>query len=91
MANVHFAVSTPNYRVLEHFNDFSDPWVSELVDHAPRVDSIDGSFGLPEGPGLGLKLDHDACREHPPTGATIRLFETGWERRVEPGRSTEGR
>lgn len=91
MANVHFAVSTPNYRVLEHFNDFSDPWVSELVDHAPRVDSIDGSFGLPERPGLGLKLDHDACREYPPTGATIRLFETGWERRVDPGRSTEGR
>ena len=25
MANVHFAVATPNYKVLEHFNDFADP------------------------------------------------------------------
>ena len=37
MANVHFAVATPNYKVLEHFNDFADPWVQELVDDAPRV------------------------------------------------------
>ena len=33
MANVHFAVATPNYKVLEHFNDFADPWVQDLVDH----------------------------------------------------------
>ncbi len=33
MANVHFAIATPNYKVLEHFNDFADPWVQDLVDH----------------------------------------------------------
>ena len=91
MANVHFAVSTPNYKVLEHFNDFSDPWVSDLVDDAPVVGSIDGCFGVPERPGLGVELNHDACREHPATDATIRLFEAGWERRVESGRPTEAR
>ena len=32
MANLHFAVATPNYKVLEHFNDFADSWVHELVD-----------------------------------------------------------
>ena len=35
MANLHFAVATPNYKVLEHFNDFADSWVHDLVDHPP--------------------------------------------------------
>jgi len=81
MANVHFAVSTPNYKVLEHFNDFTDPWVQDLVDDAPRVDPIDGCFALPQRPGLGVRLNHEACASHPPTGGRLRLFEQGWERR----------
>ncbi|HTK29815.1 MAG TPA: mandelate racemase/muconate lactonizing enzyme family protein [Vicinamibacterales bacterium] len=81
MANVHFAASTPNYKVLEHFNDFADPWVQELVDAPPLVDAADGCFALPERPGLGVRLNHDACAAHPRTGGRIRLFEQGWERR----------
>jgi galactonate dehydratase len=81
MANLHFAVATPNYKVLEHFNDFADAWVHELVDHSPRVDPQDGCFMAPERPGLGLKLDHQACQRHPSTGGRIKLFEEGWERR----------
>jgi galactonate dehydratase len=81
MANVHLAVSTPNYKVLEHFNDFADSWVLDLVDHPPRVDPQDGCFGLPERPGLGVKLNHAACASHPRTGGRIRLFDAGWERR----------
>lgn len=80
-ANVHFAVATPNHLILEHFNDFADPWVSELVDAAPAVDPADGCFSLPTGPGLGVRLDHDACAEHPRTHAGIFLFSEGWERR----------
>ena len=81
MANVHFAVCTPNYKVLEHFNDFADAWVQDLVDAPPRIDPVDGCFAAPERPGLGLRLNHDACATHPPTGGRIRLFEDGWERR----------
>jgi galactonate dehydratase len=81
MANLHFAVSTPNYKVLEHFNDFADPWVQDLVDHPPRVEEADGCFAVPERPGLGLRLNHEACARHPRTGGRIRLFEDGWERR----------
>lgn len=81
MANVHFAVSTPNYKVLEHFNDFADPWVQELVDAPPLVDPADGCFAVPDRPGLGLRLNHDRCAQHPRTGGRIRLFEDGWERR----------
>jgi galactonate dehydratase len=81
MANLHFAVCTPNYKILEHFNDFADPWVQDLVDHPPRVDEADGSFAVPERPGLGVRLNHDVCAAHPRTGGRIRLFEEGWERR----------
>jgi galactonate dehydratase len=82
MANVHFAIAAPNYKTLEHFNDFADPWVRELVDHAPQVAVEDGCFGLPERPGLGLRLNHEACRAHPRTGGTLKLFEPGWEKRA---------
>jgi len=81
MANVHFAVASPNYKILEHFNDFADPWVQDLVDAPPRVDPADGCFVLPERPGLGVRLNHDVCAAHPSTGGRIRLFEQGWERR----------
>lgn len=81
MANVHFAVSTPNYKILEHFNDFADPWVRDLVDHPPQVDVSDGCFAVPDRPGLGLRLNHDVCAKHPRTGGRIRLFEQGWEQR----------
>ena len=63
-----FAVSTPNYKVLEHFNDFADPWVHDLVDLAPRVDPADGCFAVPDRPGLGLRLNHEVCAAHPRTG-----------------------
>ena len=81
MANVHFAVATSNYKVLEHFNDFADPWVHELVDRSPQVSAEDGCFELPDRPGLGLRLNHEVCRAHPRTGGRIKLFEEGWERR----------
>jgi galactonate dehydratase len=80
-ANVHFAIATPNYKLLEHFNDFADPWVQDLVDHPPRVSAEDGCFGLPERAGLGVRLNHDACAAHPRTGGRLRLFEAGWEKR----------
>jgi galactonate dehydratase len=80
MANLHFAIATPNYKVLEHFNDFADTWVQGLVDHPPTVEA-DGCFALPERPGLGLTLKHDMCAAHPRTGGQIRLFEEGWEQR----------
>jgi galactonate dehydratase len=81
MANLHFAVATPNYKILEHFNDFADAWVHELVDAPPRIDA-DGCFVAPTRPGLGLKLDHDVCAKHPRTGGRIKLFEKGWEKRT---------
>lgn len=81
MANLHLAVATPNYKVLEHFNDFADAWVRELVDEAPAVSAADGCFAAPQRPGLGVTLNADACRAHPRTGGRLQLFEEGWEHR----------
>jgi len=81
MANVHFAVATPNYKILEHFNDFADAWTHDLVDASPRIDPADGCFAAPERPGLGLRLRHDECAKHARTGGRIRLFDAGWEQR----------
>jgi galactonate dehydratase len=83
-ANIHFAVATPNHLILEHFNDFADTWLSELVDAAPAIDPVDGCFPVPTAAGLGVRLDHDACAEHPRTHAGIFLFSDGWEWRGEP-------
>jgi galactonate dehydratase len=83
MANLHLAIATPNYKVLEHFNDFADAWVHDLVEGSPRIDPADGCFAVPDRPGLGVRLRHDVCAQHPRTGGRIRLFDEGWERRKE--------
>jgi len=80
-ANLHFAVACPNYKVLEHFNDFADPWVHDLVTGAPRVDERDGCFARPTAPGLGVTLDHAVAAAHPRTNAHFNLVADGWERR----------
>jgi len=81
-ANLHFAVACANYKVLEHFNDFADPWVSDLTSGAPRVDPEDGCFALPTRPGLGVRLDPEAVAAHPRSGAHFNLVAEGWERRT---------
>ncbi len=80
-ANVHFGVATPNFQVLEHFNDFADSWVLDLVDNPCTVDPTTGGFGLPERPGLGLRFHRELASEHPSNGATFNLFAVGWEKR----------
>ena len=63
MANLHFAVATPNYKVLEHFNDFADAGCTSSSITRRASIRRDGCFAAPDRPGLGLKLNHDACRE----------------------------
>jgi galactonate dehydratase len=84
-ANIHFAAATPNYKILEHFNDFADPWVASLVDRAPTLDAATGAFEVPEAPGLGVRLNREECALHPRTQAFFNLFEDGWERRAGTG------
>ena len=38
-------IAASNTKVLEHFNDFADAWVLDLVEGAPHVNPKDGCFG----------------------------------------------
>lgn len=81
-AALHVAVACPNFKVLEHFNDFADPWVFDIVEGAPRIDPADGCFAVPSLPGLGVTLNRAECEKHPRTGGRLALFSEGWENRV---------
>lgn len=80
-ALVHFAVATPSVKVVEHFNDFDEPWLFDVVEGAPRI-APDGTFPVPTAPGLGVRLNHEACAAHPAQFADFNLFREGWERRA---------
>jgi galactonate dehydratase len=73
--NVHFAASTPNFKILEYHPD----------DTSPRKDVLkeplmvkDGYIPLPNKPGLGIELDEEAIRKFPP-----RPWRRGFEFRED--------
>jgi galactonate dehydratase len=86
-AALHFAASTPNFKIQEHFNDFAEDWVKQLAPGNPEV--TDGYFGLPRGPGLGVKVNVDALEQHPRGHVYFNLYAEDWHRRQvvqpEPG------
>lgn len=83
-AALHFAASTPNFKIQEHFNDFAEDWVKQLAPGNPEV--TDGYFALPQGPGLGVTLDVDRIKEHPRGHVFFNLYDEDWHRRqvVQP-------
>ncbi len=78
-AALHLAACTPNFKIQEHFNDFADAWVKNIVTGMPEVDAKDGCFPLPTGPGLGVKLNESFAAEHPREDVFFDLFEQDWQ------------
>jgi galactonate dehydratase len=78
-AALHLAACTPNFKIQEHFNDFADPEVKAAAPGVPEV--IDGYFALPNGPGLGVKLDEDVIAAHPRQQTHFNLFAQDWHKR----------
>ncbi|MEO3751070.1 mandelate racemase/muconate lactonizing enzyme family protein [Streptomyces sp. B6B3] len=78
-ASLQLAGCTPNFKILEHFNDFADAEIKRVVRNAPEV--VDGYFTLSEAPGLGVSLDTDAAAEFPQQRAHFDLWAEGWEKR----------
>ena len=76
---LHFAACTTNFKIQEHFNDFSEAWVKEAATGCPEV--IEGYFSLPDGPGLGMELNEDLIAEHPYREGSFNLFESDWHKR----------
>jgi len=54
---------------------------------------VNGYFALPQGPGLGVKLNEDVIREHPQQPISFNLFAENWRHRqavqVSPAESSQ--
>jgi galactonate dehydratase len=79
MASLHVAVATPNFKILETFDDMVEPWVREAVVGRPEV--INGHFALPQKPGLGVDLNEEVIAAHPPLEGFMDFWKKGWEKR----------
>jgi len=78
-AALHVAACTTNFKIQEHFNDFTEAFVKESAPGNPEV--VDGSFALPTRPGLGVTLDEDLIAEHPARRLHFNLFQDEWHLR----------
>ena len=78
-AALHFAASTTNFKILEHFNDFDDASIKACAPGNPEV--VDGYFALPSGAGLGVTVDEDVIRAHPPRQIYFNLVAEDWQLR----------
>lgn len=78
-AALHLAATIPNFKIQEHFNDFSEAYVKDAAPGVPPVS--DGYFALPGGPGLGVTLNEDVIRAHPFRTLHFNLFAEDWHKR----------
>jgi galactonate dehydratase len=76
---LHLAACTTNFKIQEHFNDFTEPHTRDCATGCPKV--VDGYFGLPKGPGLGVTLNEEVIKAHPPTAGHFSLFIEDWQKR----------
>ena len=79
MASLHVAVATPNFKILETFDDMVEPWVREAVVGRPEI--VNGHFALPRAPGLGVDLNEAVIAAHPPLEGFMDFWKKGWEKR----------
>ena len=69
-ANVHAALSMPNFLILEHCRH--RPWFDEVQRFGPTVEN--GCIAPPDRPGLGVDLDWDYVKRHPYQPLALRTF-----------------
>jgi L-alanine-DL-glutamate epimerase-like enolase superfamily enzyme len=62
-ANIHCAAATENFLALEH-HSVDVPWWDDLVDGVEKPIVQRGFVKVPEGPGLGIRLNDEACKAH---------------------------
>jgi galactonate dehydratase len=63
-AAIHFASSIPNFLILETIGSDEDRRLQAEVAY-PALRFEDGCLLLPDGPGLGVELDIEACARYP--------------------------
>jgi galactonate dehydratase len=60
--NVHFAISTPNFLILEYSPDDVGARRDLLVE---PLTVTEGYIGVPQAPGFGIELNLDAFEKYP--------------------------
>ena len=72
IAGAHASASIPNFLMMEyHSRDV--PWWNDMVERVDGSGPIleDGYIDLPEGPGLGVRLNRDLCEEYLADGSSL--------------------
>ena len=75
----HVAAAIPNLLVMESFDDFDDPWISDAFPE--RFAVADGLMQVPKSAGVGITPDPEAFRAHPAQPIFLDLNQPGWEMR----------
>ena len=75
MAGLHLTLTLRNGKILEHFNDFADPFVKQAGSNYPEV--VDGYFPIPDGTGWGVELDEHFIRSNPPESVNGVVADPG--------------
>lgn len=78
-ASLQVAAVVPNFKIQEHFNDFAESWVKELMPGNPEV--VDGYFAIPTAPGLGVSVDPALLEQHPRKAVHFNLHAEEWHLR----------
>jgi galactonate dehydratase len=76
-AALHVAAATPNFLLLEHFNDFGEAFVKDAAPGNPEV--VDGFFALPDAPGLGVTIDEEVIAANPRRDVMFDLYAEDWQ------------
>ena len=70
---------TPNFKIQETFDDFSEPYVREAVKGAYEIKG--GYLTVPTKPGLGIEIDEGIVAEHPYQPVHFNLWKDNWQYR----------
>ena len=63
MVALHIDAVTPNVFIQECFDDFLEPWVSDVLTGFLRVE--DGYLEMPDAPGIGVDLNEQEAKKPP--------------------------
>ena len=86
-ATAQFAISTPNFLILEYFVR-QVPWREQLVTNPLKIDG--GYLPLPTTPGLGVgQLDESIARAHPRQPTRLSLWQSGWQSQLQDQRGSQ--
>ena len=76
-AALHIDISTSNFYIQEAFHEFDVPWRSDFVCGYNPIEN--GQFKIPTKPGLGIELNEEAIKAHPPKPNSFpSLWDKSW-------------